>query len=173
MARVNVLIYCGHAKATVKVGATTLSLQNGLCERRPWGHYLSFGAVVTQQTKYVPDSFQLVAGSSAKPATHDGSYSGTTVMLSRKGKNYLADAVTLTLTHNTKAGAATGKIEPTLRRREGRARTCPSPAEPDQTPAAVTTKSVAKPSMIPASMSHVISTGLPYLRLTAKSSCTT
>jgi hypothetical protein len=111
---VNVLIYCGHAKATVKMGATTFSLKNGLCKKAVGNFYLSFGAVVTQLTKHVPDSFQLTAGSSAKPATHDGSYTGTTVMMSRAGKNYLADAVTLTLTHSTKTGTAAGKIEPTL-----------------------------------------------------------
>ena len=41
------------------------------------------------------------------------------------------------------------------------------------TPAAVTTKSVAKPSSTPASTSHITSFVCPYLRLTAKSSCTT
>ena len=42
-----------------------------------------------------------------------------------------------------------------------------------QMPAAVTTKSVAKPAMTPASTSHITSFVCPYLRLTAKSSCTT
>jgi len=42
-----------------------------------------------------------------------------------------------------------------------------------QTPAAVTTKSVAKPRRIPASRSQVTSTGWPYLRFTANSSRTT
>ncbi len=111
---VSVLIYCGHAKATVKLGATTFSLKNGLCKKAVGNYYLSFGAVVTQPTKHAPDSFLLTAGSSAKPATHDGSYSGTTVLMTRAGKNYIADSLTLTLTHNTKAGTATGKIEPAL-----------------------------------------------------------
>lgn len=109
---VSVLIYCGSAKATVKVGASTFSLKNGLCKKAVGNFYLSFGAIVTQQTKHAPDSFQLVAGSSAKPATHDGSYSGTTVMMTRAGKSYIADALTLTLSHNTRAGTVTGKIEP-------------------------------------------------------------
>jgi hypothetical protein len=111
---VSVLIYCGHAKATVKVGATTFALKNGLCKKAVGNYYLSFGSVVTQPTKHAPDSFLITAGSSAKPATHDGSYSGTTVLMTRSGKSYLADSLTLTLTHNTKAGTAAGKIEPTL-----------------------------------------------------------
>lgn len=110
---VSVLIYCGSAKATVKVGATTFTLKNGLCKKAVGNFYLSFGDVVTQQTKHAPDSFLVIAGSSAKPATHDGSYSGTTVMMTRKGKGYLADALTLTLSHNTKAGTLAGTIEST------------------------------------------------------------
>ena len=42
-----------------------------------------------------------------------------------------------------------------------------------QTPAAVTMKSVAKPSMMPAKTSQVTSFVCPYVRLTANSSCTT
>jgi len=109
----SVLIYCGPAKATVKLGATTFALKNGLCKKAVGNFYLSFGAVVTQQTKHAPDSFLVIAGSSAKPATHDGAYSGTTVMMTRKGKGYLADALTLTLSHNTKAGTLAGTIEST------------------------------------------------------------
>ena len=44
---------------------------------------------------------------------------------------------------------------------------------PLQTPAAVTTKSVAKPSRTPRRRSHMMRTGWPYLRLTANSSWTT
>jgi hypothetical protein len=109
----SVLIYCGPAKATVKLGATTFKLTNGLCKKAVGNFYLSFGAVVTQQTKHAPDSFLVIAGSSAKPATHDGSYSGTTVMMTRSGKSYLADALTLILSHGTKAGTLSGTIEPT------------------------------------------------------------
>lgn len=111
---ISVLIYCGSAKATVKVGATTFSLKNGLCKKAVGNFYLSFGDVVTQPTKHAPDSLLITAGSSAKPATHDGAYTGTTVMLTRKGKSYLGNPLTLTLTHGTKAGTVTGTIEPTL-----------------------------------------------------------
>jgi hypothetical protein len=109
---VSVLIYCGSAKATVKAGATTISWKNGMCKKAVGNFYLSFGAIVTQQTKRAPDSLQVIAGSSAKPATHDGSYSGTTVMMTRAGKSYIGDSMKLTLTHNTRAGTVTGVIEP-------------------------------------------------------------
>jgi hypothetical protein len=108
----SVLIYCGSAKATVKAGATTFKLKNGQCKKAVGNFYLSFGAVVTQQTKHAPDSFLVIAGSSAKPATHDGSYSST-VMMTRAGKSYLGDSLTLTLSHSTKAGTLTGKVEST------------------------------------------------------------
>jgi hypothetical protein len=106
----SVLIYCGSAKATVKVGAKTFTLKNGQCKKAVGNFYLSFGAVVTQQTKHAPDSLLLIAGSSAKPATKDGSYSGTTVMMTRTGRGYLADSLKLTLSHGTKAGTAIGTI---------------------------------------------------------------
>ena len=109
---ISVLIYCGSAKATVKVGATTIAWKNGMCKKAVGNFYLSFGAIVTQQTKHAPDSLQVIAGSSAKPATHDGSYPGTTVMMTRAGKSYIGDSMKLTLTHNTRAGTVTGTIEP-------------------------------------------------------------
>jgi hypothetical protein len=34
-------------------------------------------------------------------------------MMTRAGKSYLGDSLTLTLSHNTKAGTLTGKIEST------------------------------------------------------------
>lgn len=108
----SVLIYCGSAKATVRAGTLTLSLKNGQCKKAVGNFYLGFGSIVTQQSKHAPDSFQLIAGSSAKPAAKDGSYTGTTVMMTKSGKSYLADALTLTLTHGTRAGAVTGTIEP-------------------------------------------------------------
>jgi len=106
---ISVLIYCGHAKATVKAGAKTFSLKNGLCKVAAGNFYLSFGDVVQQPTKHAPDSLLVIA-----TATHDGSYSGTTVMMTRTGKSYLGDPLTLALTHATKAGTVTGTIEPTL-----------------------------------------------------------
>jgi hypothetical protein len=110
---VNVLIYCGSARAAVKAGATAFKLENGLCKKAVGNFYLSFGDVVTQLTKRAPDSFLVTAGSSAKPATHDGSYPGTTLMMTRSGKSYLGDSLILTLSHNTKAGTLTGTIEST------------------------------------------------------------
>jgi hypothetical protein len=117
------------AACALAAGAAPASFKNGLCKKAVGNFYLSFGAVVTQQTKHAPDSFQLIAGSSAKPVTHDGSYSGTTVMMTRAGKSYIGDSLTLTLSHNTRAGTVTGKIEPSAERRSRSTRL--SPAEPD------------------------------------------
>lgn len=105
---VSVLIYCGHAKAAVKMGATAFSLRNGLCKKAVGNFYLSFGDVVTQPTKHAPDSFLVIA-----TATRDGSYSGTTIMLTRRGKSYISDAVTLMLSHHMKAGTLSGTMEST------------------------------------------------------------
>lgn len=110
---VGVLVYCGSAKATVKVGATTFHFENGQCKKLGSSFYANFGSIVTQPTKKAPDSFQIIAGSDAKPATKNGSYPGTTVMMTKSGRSYLADALTLTLTHNARAGTLAGTIEST------------------------------------------------------------
>lgn len=109
---ISVLIYCGTAKATLKVGAKTFVYENGQCKKVGSNFYANFGAIVTQPVKKAPDSFQIIAGGNAKAATKDGSYPGTTVLMTKSGQSYLADALTLTLTHNTRAGSLVGKIEP-------------------------------------------------------------
>jgi hypothetical protein len=109
---VSVLVYCGSAKATVKLGAKASAWKNGQCKKLGSNFYVNFGSIVTQPVKKAPDSFQIIAGTDAKPATKDGSYAGTTVMLNTGGVNYLADALTLTLTHGARAGSLTGTIAP-------------------------------------------------------------
>ena len=104
----SVLIYCGPAKAKVTIGATAFTLKNGLCKKAAGNFYVSFGAVVTQQTKHPPDSFLVIA-----TATKDGSYPGTTILMTRSGKSYISDAVTLKLSHGTKAGTLSGSMEST------------------------------------------------------------
>ena len=106
---ISVLIYCGSAKATVKAGAMTIPWKGGECKKAVGNFYVNFGDIVTEPTKHAPDSFQVIA-----TATHDGSYRGTTVMMTKSGKSYLGDSLTLTLTHNARAGTLTGTIEPTL-----------------------------------------------------------
>jgi hypothetical protein len=96
----------------VKVGAKTSVWKNGQCKKLGSNFYANFGDIVTQQVRKAPDSFQIIAGGGAKPATKDGSYTGTTVMMNKGGVNYLADALTLTLTHNARAGTLTGTIAP-------------------------------------------------------------
>ncbi|HEY2074461.1 MAG TPA: hypothetical protein VGG88_12865 [Gaiellaceae bacterium] len=105
---ISVLIYCGSAKATVKMGSQTFKLKNGQCKKAAGNFYLSFGDVVTQQVKKAPDSFLVIA-----TATKDGTYSGTTVMATRSGHGWLADSAKLTLTHATKAGTVAGTLEST------------------------------------------------------------
>jgi hypothetical protein len=102
---ISVLIYCGSAKATVKMGSQTFTLKNGQCKKAAGNFYLSFGDVVTQQVKNAPDSFLVIA-----TASKDGMYSGTTVMATRSTHGWLADSAKLTLTHGTRAGTVTGTL---------------------------------------------------------------
>ena len=111
---ISVLIYCGSAKATTTFGAKTATWKSGQCKKVGTNFYVNFGDIVTQPVKKAPDSFQIIAGTSAKPATKDGTYPGTTVMMSKSGKSYLGgNTLTLKLTHATRAGTVTGTIEPT------------------------------------------------------------
>jgi hypothetical protein len=112
---VSVLIECGPAKATARMGGTRLVLKNGECKKTSENFTLGFGAVVAgPTTKPPPDSFQLLAGGSgSNAASHDGTYTAT-VMLAKSGRNYIGDTVKLTLKRNRSAGIFAGTITWTL-----------------------------------------------------------
>lgn len=87
-------VFCGAAKATVKIGGKTLSFKGGNCERTSKYLTVNVGTVVLgTTTKKKPDYFGLdvgaYPGSTAKPAGHDGSYTGGVLAIVSGGKSYL------------------------------------------------------------------------------------
>ena len=87
-------VFCGPAKATVKVGGKTLSFTGGSCERTSKYLTVNVGTVVLgTTTKKKPDYFGLdvgaYPGSTGKPAAHDGSFTGGVLAVVSGGKSYL------------------------------------------------------------------------------------
>ena len=87
-------LFCGAAKATVKIGGKTLSFKGGSCERTSKYLTVNIGTVVLgTTTKKKPDYFGLdvgaYPGSTAKPAGHDGGYTGGVLAVVSGGKSYL------------------------------------------------------------------------------------
>ena len=87
-------VFCGAAKATVKVGGKTLSFKGGSCERTSKYLTVNVGTVVLgTTTKKKPDYFGLdvgaYPGSTGKPAGHDGSFTGGVLAVVSGGKSYL------------------------------------------------------------------------------------
>ena len=87
-------VFCGAAKATVKIGGKTLSFKGGSCQRTAKYLTVNIGTVVLgTTTKRKPDYFGLdvgaYPGSTAKPAGHDGSYTGGVLAIVSGGKSYL------------------------------------------------------------------------------------
>ena len=110
-------VFCGPAKATLKVGSKTLRFSGGVCERRKAYLAVNIGTVVLgQTTKRKPDYFGLdvgaYPGAGKKPATRDGTYRGGVIAADFGGKAYLVrgDTARITLT----AGRTRGSFKSTL-----------------------------------------------------------
>lgn len=96
-------VFCGPAKATVTIGGKTLTFKGGSCERTSKYLALNVGTVVLgTTTKKKPDYFGLVVGaypgSTAKPASRDGAYTGAVIAIESGGKSYLLRGDTAKIT---------------------------------------------------------------------------
>lgn len=110
-------VFCGPAKATLRVGGKTISFAGGSCERTSRYVALNVGTVVLgQTTKRKPDYFGLTVGAypsaSAKPAGHDGAYTGGVVAAEKGGKPYLVRGDTARIT--LAGGRTRGTFKSTL-----------------------------------------------------------
>jgi hypothetical protein len=99
----NARVFCGPAKATVRIGGKTLKFKGGSCERTSKYLSINIGTVVLgTTTKKKPDYFGLdvgaYPGSTAKPAGHDGTYSGGVIAIDFGGKSYLLRGDTAKIT---------------------------------------------------------------------------
>jgi hypothetical protein len=96
-------VFCGPAKATVKVGGKTFSFTGGSCERTSKYLAISIGTVVLgTTTKKKPDYFGLdvgaYPGSTVKSAAKDGSNTGGVIAVVHAGKAYLLRGDTAKIT---------------------------------------------------------------------------
>jgi hypothetical protein len=96
-------VFCGPAKATVKVGGKVLSFTGGSCERTSKYVTINIGTVVLgTTTKKKPDYFGLDAGaypgSTGKPAAKDGTTTGGVIAVVYAGKTYLLRGDTAKIT---------------------------------------------------------------------------
>ena len=96
-------VFCGPAKATVKIGGKVLRFKGGSCERTSKYVTVNIGTVVLGTTaKKKPDYFGLdvgaYPGSGAKAARHDGIYTGGVIAVVFGGKSYLLRGDTAKIT---------------------------------------------------------------------------
>jgi hypothetical protein len=113
-------IYCGPAKATLKVSSTTLNFSPGECVTTAKSVSVLIGtAVITTNPADIeklphPPLFSITVGRSgatptAQPAPTDGTYTkATLVAIHGAANDYSDEMVTVTLTHNRTAGSFSG-----------------------------------------------------------------
>jgi hypothetical protein len=109
------VVFCGPAKAIVKVGGKTYSLSGGSCTKTSKYVNVNIGTLVLSGPKEKYSYFGLLVGQypgalpGAKAAPKDGTYAGGLVSLVWKGKSYSADTnVKITLKKNRTSGTFSG-----------------------------------------------------------------
>jgi hypothetical protein len=95
--------FCGPAKATVKIGGSTVAYKGGQCETSSAGWSLNIGTVVLGQSKTKPE-YLGVSVSKAKP----GSQPAVAVAVDHANKGYAVIGGTVTLKPGLHAGTFTG-----------------------------------------------------------------
>ena len=112
-------VFCGPAKATVKVGGKTLSFTGGTCDRSSGTFTINVGAVYLGATSGKParSYFGITAGNvpggsviGDRPVTGDGTYRNVSVAFNVGGARYLVLRAAVTLKHGRTAGSFTGPL---------------------------------------------------------------
>jgi hypothetical protein len=95
--------FCGPAKATVKLGSTTVSYAGGSCSKSSFGWSINVGTVVIGNAKKKPEYFGITAKASS------GAHGNTGVAIVHSNKSY-AVIGTVTLKAGLKSGTFSGKV---------------------------------------------------------------
>jgi len=113
-------VFCGPAKATLKYQGKTWKFTQGSCDKLADYVSVNIGTVVIgTSTKKKPDYFGLTVGkflgaaNGAKPARHDGTYTGGVVASEHGGKGgpiVNAELVKITLSGNRSRGTFSGPV---------------------------------------------------------------
>jgi hypothetical protein len=95
--------FCGPAKATVKLGASTVSYAGGSCSKSSFGWTINIGTVVIGNLKKKPEYFGITVPAKA------GAHSNSGPAIVHAGKSY-AVLGTVTLKAGLKSGTFSGKV---------------------------------------------------------------
>jgi hypothetical protein len=96
-------VFCGPAKATVKLGSATVSYRNGSCSKSSFGWTINIGTVVIGSAKKKPEYFGITVKAKA------GAQSNSAVAVVHSNKSY-AVLGTVTLKAGLKSGTFSGKV---------------------------------------------------------------
>jgi hypothetical protein len=113
------MVFCGPAKATVKVNGKTFTFTNGTCARTSKYFYLNMGTEIFGVAKQKQPYFGVLAGQypgsnpGTKPSPKDGTYTGGLVVVRWQNKAYDLNggadkSVKITLRKGRTAGTFTG-----------------------------------------------------------------
>jgi hypothetical protein len=95
--------FCGPAKATVKLGSTSVAYKQGSCSRSAAGFTINIGTVVLGNLKKKPEYFGITVKATA------GAHANSGVAVVHAGKSY-AVLGTVTLKAGLKSGTFSGKV---------------------------------------------------------------
>lgn len=96
-------VFCGPAKATVKIGAAKVAYHGGSCSKSSFGWTINIGTVVLGNAKKKPEYFGITV--KAKP----GAQSNSAVAVVHSNKSY-AVLGTVTLKAGLTSGTFSGKV---------------------------------------------------------------
>jgi hypothetical protein len=95
--------FCGPAKATVKIGGTSVAYKQGACSRSSFGFTINIGTVVIGTAKKKPEYFGITVPAKA------GAHGNSAVAVVHANKSY-AVLGTVTLAAGLKSGTFSGKV---------------------------------------------------------------
>ena len=95
--------FCGPAKATVKIGGSSVSYRNGACSKSSFGWTINIGTVVIGNLKKKPEYFGITVPAKA------GAHSNSGPAIVHAGKSY-AVLGNVTLKAGLKSGTFSGKV---------------------------------------------------------------
>jgi hypothetical protein len=112
---VSARVFCGPAKATVRLGGKTFTFSGGDCERTSDYLAVNIGTVLLGTAAHKPDYFGLDVGrilGTGTPARRDGTYKGSALAVDYGGKGYAvrADQISVTLSGNRSKGTFTASL---------------------------------------------------------------
>jgi hypothetical protein len=105
-------VFCGPAKAIVKLGSKTFTFANGECDHETQYVSVNIGTVMLGAATKKPNYFGLDVGrvgGSGSPAKKDGTFKASILSFDYGGKGNIAGNIVVTLTANRTRGTFTAE----------------------------------------------------------------